>query len=218
MPSKSSPLPGPISSDHELLREILGGSPLGLHQTHHVVLPAARRSLEICLRSVNGVGAVWGDIPNHYENGEPTGPELDDISLFRLWAADVNQRYVLRFGCAAKLGCFTAVIDARTQEDLIQLLDKSRPPDTAPFIDDVLPAIVRSIERLGWSYIPLSDEYPLALFIVSPARKASIAGIKAAALREGIPFSQLQYITGRETWRLCPELRRMCRVSHGESK
>lgn len=218
MSNNSSRLPGPISSDHELMREILGDRPPGLHHTHHVVLPAARRSLEICLRSVNGIGAVWGDIPNRYEGGEPTGPELDDISLFRLWAAGVNQQYVLRFGCAAKLGCFTAVIDARTKENLIHLLDKSVPPDTAPFIDDVLPTVVRAIERLGWSYIPLSDEYPLALFMVSTAKKDSIASIKSAALRERIPFSQLQSISGRETWRLSPELRRMCRVSYVEPK
>jgi hypothetical protein len=199
-----------IRSDHDLLRFTFAESQPNVHHLPHLVMPAWKRSLEIALQTVDCTGGVWGDYPRWDETGEPSALELGSLSRWLSWKASPNQADLREHGFHAKLGCFTAVIDVGTPWHVIESLGQSIPKNRVPFIDKVLPEIIRNIEALRWMYAPLSDEIPLALFVTASRDEHWVQRVEKSLQEERIPYTRIVEEGGRETWHLDDELRQLC--------
>jgi hypothetical protein len=199
-----------IKSDDDLLRVILGDKQSGVHRLPHLVMPSWKRSLEVVLDTLHCAAGVWGDYPLSDEGGAPNLLDPGSVDCWRLWKAEANQTYVREHGFHAKLGCFTAVIDSETSWDVINTLRHAVPKNAVPFIQDILPAIVRNIDRLRWTYMPLWDEVPLAMFVMRPEDAQLVSRIKEILNKEQIPHSRIVKEGQKETWNLGARIRRLC--------
>lgn len=155
---------------------------------------------------------VWGEAPPFLRYNEPNTLPWDNAVYIRLWGESVNQQWLKQKGGAAKLGMFTMVVDCTTTEEVIRYFDSQLEEDATPTLDNMWPLVAAKIDALRWVYIPLSDEYPLALFVASTEHANVVDRLRHSLTEDGIAWTLIGEIGGRMGWRLPTPLRRACGI------
>ncbi|MBX9625027.1 MAG: hypothetical protein K2X82_14565 [Gemmataceae bacterium] len=202
-------------SDDDVFRAVFGEHQPLIHSLPHLMLPAKKRSLEIVLRAIERMGAVWHDYPLFDKAGDPPDLRLSQHEVFRLWGLPANQELMWKHGWHAKLGSFTAILDLETSEDVLEKLNPFDPAATV-YVEPDFPQVLDHLDQLRWAYIPLWDELPLVLFATRPEDGNWVKGVEQVARDEGLPYTRVVLEGGRQTWKLSPALRQLCRLEYGQ--
>lgn len=203
-------------SDHDAFLDIFGNSPADLHLLPNLVTLTGSLPLESMLKISHTAGAILFDSPPYNEDGLANSGVGSAIEQFRLWRTPLNQSELIKRGAHFKLGCFTAVLDSELPHTTLHSILASCSVNDAPYIDDLLPSLIDQIEVLGWCYIPLSDEYPLALILVRPTRSSWIDRMRSTLQSAGSPHTDIRKENSTISWSLPCELRSACDLQTGD--
>lgn len=180
----------------------------------NVVQISSQKFLRYVLHVSGCRGATWNRHPPYLEDGTPFDADLDRISSFKLWDADANQRQIEKeYYC--QLGNFNMVIDARTPEELLQWYDLACEENHREIWNYTIfgfhwHLFAPRMKEIRWAYIPLSDEFPLAMFVTHPNYEGWVQAVKQRFMSQGLQFCSVVYENERDTWHLPSHLRKAC--------
>ncbi len=145
------------------------------------------------------------------DGGPYLGSEGEKHGYFRTWSAEANQRWLRERGGITCLGSFTMVIDTEISGEFLDLIYQRSEQDYVPLLDDMLPLLTERIEDIRWTYFPLTDEYPLAMFLSRPSNSHWVDELERTVRRSGGACCRVFLKGGRCIWRLPDELRKLCK-------
>lgn len=91
-------------------------------------------------------------------------------------------------------------------DDILQWFSDLVGPDCSPLVADMLESVLHRIEELRWVYFPLSDEYPLSMFITHSSFSKMVDSLESLAVGSDIPCCRLFTKDGRLRWNPPEEL------------
>ena len=181
----------PRAKANYLLEECFRSSKPGLAFLPHCIFKKSREALTEVLAVCKVAGGIFGNYPSYDRKGKiyisPTGNDTDEFSL---WEIPGNQEKVLNYGAIGKLEDFTAIIDSRTPKEVLASMHAELNNVDAQHFNYSwwIESIANWVPRLGWAYIPLSDETAFAIFAAKEAPIVSAVESRLVAL-ELHPFT-----------------------------
>src|SRR5205823_1287104 len=157
----------------------------------HCLCQQSEAALRAVLRAANANGAIFGDHPQWDRDGRSfIGFGADE---FPLWELPANQEYVLHCGAYAKLGQFTAVIDSRTSPALYwEIYSEAESPDAGiSSYNWWIENFAGWVPKLGWAYIPLTEDSPFAMFVARSGEQRLVQAVKSELVAQGIRAFEL---------------------------
>ncbi len=178
----------------------------------NLVLGNVSPSLPLVLDTVGCRGGAWEIMPRFARTGGPyLGDENEKHGYFRTWGTEENQRWLRERGGIVNLSMFTMLLDIETPDEYFDWLSR-RLLDIGycPLFDDMDPLIAERIEDIRWAYFPLTDEYPLAMFVVRPDDARWVDELETAIQESGGSCCRVFREGERYAWRLPDGLKRLC--------
>lgn len=166
----------------EELEFCLGRSLKDVQDKPHCIARSGSGFLSCVLTAAGCDGALWGgNAPIEDSDGEPL-VNADVLTRFRAWELGKNQAWLRRQGAFAVLSQFSMVIPGNTSEEVVSRMYSEVENDGMYdlFYDDCLEKLMTKwINEVDWSYVPLTDETDLALWVTANdeelARKVTTA-------------------------------------------
>lgn len=167
----------------------LGSSLKDVRARPHIVAQSGSEFLACILDATGCRGALWGgNAPIADSKGDPL-VNADVLTRFRAWDIGKNQSWLRRQGAFAVLGQFSMVIPISTTDEVVSRMYAEVECNGiyGLYFDDCLAKLVQSwVGDLDWSYVPLTDESDLALWLTSTSESLADK-VRSALAREGIP-------------------------------
>ena len=189
-------------SDEQLYEWELEGVVPPISGYPNIVVPANAHILKTIADITGCKICWWANSPPHSADSSPM-VELDPDKYPGLWLHDVNQAWLMEWGGRAKLGHFTMYLDARTPREVFHAIERDLPQNESLVIDTVWGAASKHLSVIKWLYLPLSNEWDVAIFVTDIHSRGLVDLLEANCRTDGVPIGRV-YVGegGRETWRL----------------
>ena len=199
-----------IRTDQDLFDWLIGDSEPRFSQFSHLVVGSGPPTLASVRKTVGEDIGWWGEMPALARDGSSFVGNMDYVQNFRVWGTPLNQKWLREHGGNASLSHSSVYLPVRASSDLLRELREPQPEVSNEFIAD-WPILSKWLNRLRWTYLPLSDEVNLAIFVMSTAHDW-IDTLKASCDAKQIPYTQVFDVSGGDRWQLTAAMRTWCRL------
>lgn len=188
------------SLNDQAFDELIGQLQPPVSSIPHLVVRDSSLSLRALLDASGSIAGWWGNWPIYTIDDTPFVGS-DEVLAFSHWKGAKNQEWIQSRQRYAILGRLSILTDITCPKQVLDQWHATVGPDKETTFRLLWPDLSSTVSSVGWLYVPLSDEYSVALVL---GEIAVLSRMASRLVEIGEEVRQIKSSNGVDSWQLPP--------------